>query len=89
MRLLLNSITIRSSKKEKGKKNSEGPVSKEEQELLSEVKKRRLKDGTLQIFKSEFVVEGLLRKIIEVKPGDEKNDQTTQGQDETAEGEEE
>lgn len=76
-------------KKGKGEKNSEGPVSKEEQELLSEVKKRRLKDGTLQIFKSEFVVEGLLRKIIEVKPGDEKNDQTTQGQDETAEGEEE
>jgi hypothetical protein len=46
-------------------------VSKEEQELLSEVKLRRLKDGTLKIFKSEFVVEGLLRKLISVKPSDE------------------
>ena len=56
---------------------------------MSEVKKRRLEDGTLQIFKSEFVVEGLLRKIIDVKPGDEKSGRTTQGVDETAEGEEE
>ena len=45
-------------------------LSKEEQELLSETKRRRLKDGTLQIFKSDFVVEGLLRKLVTVKPGD-------------------
>jgi hypothetical protein len=37
------------------------------------MKKRRLEDGTLQIFKSEFVVEGLLRKIIDVKPSDGKS----------------
>ena len=53
-----------------GRGEDEEPVSKEEQELLSELKQRRLKDGTLQIFKSEFVVEGLLRKLITVKPSD-------------------
>lgn len=55
------------SKKGKDQKENEEPVSKEEQELLSEMKRRRLKDGTLQIFKSDFVVEGLLRKIVNVK----------------------
>jgi len=54
----------------RGRGEDEEPVSKEEQELLSELKQRRLKDGTLQIFKSEFVVEGLLRKLITVKPSD-------------------
>ncbi len=56
----------------KDRKDSGDPVSKEEQELLSERKARRLKDGTLQIFKSEFVVDGLLRKIITVKPSGDK-----------------
>ncbi len=50
---------------EKEKKTSS--VSKEEREFLSEVKKRRLKDGTLQIFLTDYVVEGLLRKMITVK----------------------
>lgn len=53
-----------------GDSDDEDPLSKEEQELLSETKRRRLKDGTLQIFKSDFVVEGLLRKLVTVKPGD-------------------
>ncbi|MDD3915719.1 MAG: SpoIVB peptidase S55 domain-containing protein [Synergistaceae bacterium] len=57
------------SKDGKGRSDEDEPVSKEEQELLSELKQRRLKDGTLQIFKSEFVVEGLLRKLITVTPG--------------------
>ncbi len=57
----------------KERKDSGDPVSKEEQELLSERKARRLKDGTLQIFKSEFVVDGLLRKIVTVKPSGDKN----------------
>ena len=57
----------------KDRKDSGDPVSKEEQELLSERKARRLKDGTLQIFKSEFVVDGLLRKIVTVKPSGDKN----------------
>ncbi|MEA4881255.1 MAG: SpoIVB peptidase S55 domain-containing protein [Synergistaceae bacterium] len=57
----------------KERKDSGDPVSKEEQELHSERKARRLKDGTLQIFKSEFVVDGLLRKIVTVKPSGDKN----------------
>lgn len=57
----------------KDRKDSGDPVSKEEQELLSERKARRLKDGTLQIFKSEFVVDGLLRKIVTVKPSADKD----------------
>ncbi len=56
----------------KDRKDSGDPVSKEEQELLSERKARRLKDGTLQIFKSEFVVDGLLRKIVTVRPSGDK-----------------
>lgn len=41
---------------------------KEEEELLSELKKRRLKEGTLRIFSSEYVVDGLLRKVLTVEP---------------------
>ncbi|MGI6784252.1 MAG: SpoIVB peptidase S55 domain-containing protein [Aminivibrio sp.] len=61
----------------KGKKRDENedPVPKEDQELLSEIKKRRLEDGTLQIYRSEYVVEGLLRKLVTVKhPGGEKEE---------------
>ncbi len=38
----------------------------DEEELLSEVKARRIKEGTLRIFKSDYYVEGLLRKTIYV-----------------------
>ncbi|WP_290682357.1 SpoIVB peptidase S55 domain-containing protein [Aminivibrio sp.] len=69
------------AKRGKERKDTEDPVSKEEQELLSEMKKRRLEDGTLQIFKSEFVVEGLLRKIVNVKPGDGKNSEQPDKED--------
>jgi hypothetical protein len=44
------------------------PSPKEEEELLSELKKRRLEEGTLRIFSSEYVVDGLLRKILTVDP---------------------
>lgn len=52
----------------KKKNGEEELVSKEEQELLSEMKKRRLDEGSLRIFRSEYVVEGLLRKLVTVKP---------------------
>ena len=54
--------------------DSDEPLSKEEQELLSETKQRRLKDGTLLIFKSDFVVEGLLRKLVTVRADDSASD---------------
>ncbi len=43
---------------------------KEDTELLSQVKERRLNEGTMRIFKTDSVVEGLLRKIIQVQPSD-------------------
>ncbi len=46
-----------------------GNNSDESQELLSEVKKRRMEEGTLRIFKSNYFVEGLLRKTVTVDPG--------------------
>jgi hypothetical protein len=44
-----------------------GPT-KEDRELLSQTKERRLDEGTLRIFKTDYVVEGLLREIIQVEP---------------------
>ena len=46
----------------------EGPDLEEEDELLSQVKKRRIEEGTLKIFKSDYFVEGLLRETIKVLP---------------------
>lgn len=69
----MNSTTKKFRNAEKTERIQRILFQKEEQELLSEMKKRRLEDGTLQIFKSEFVVEGLLRKIIDVKPSDGKS----------------
>ncbi|MBN1332811.1 MAG: peptidase S55, partial [Synergistales bacterium] len=46
----------------------EGPDLEEEDELLSQVKKRRIEEGTLKIFKSDYFVEGLLRKTIKILP---------------------
>ncbi len=39
-----------------------------EQELLSEQKDRRMKEGSLRIFKSNFFVEGLMRRSVQVLP---------------------
>ncbi len=41
----------------------------EEQKLLSEVKSERLKEGTLRIFRSNYYVEGLMRRIVTIKGG--------------------
>ncbi len=39
----------------------------EEQKLLSEVKKERLKEGTLRVFRSNYYVEGFMRRLVTVK----------------------
>ena len=36
----------------------------EEEEYLSETKERRIKEGTLKIYNSEYIVDGLMRRII-------------------------
>ncbi len=76
------SSTTKRFQNEKRPQGYRGSGFQEEQELLSEMKKRRLEDGTLQIFKSEFVVEGLLRKILNVKQGDGKNSEQTEDEEE-------
>ena len=37
---------------------------RDEDELLSEVKSRRIKEGTMRVFKSNYYVDGLLRKTV-------------------------
>lgn len=39
----------------------------EEQEFLSQTKERRIKAGTMRIFRSDYFVDGLLRRVIEVE----------------------
>lgn len=49
---------------------AESKAIEDDNELLSEVKARRIKEGTLRIFRSDYYVEGLLRKTVFVsKPG--------------------
>jgi hypothetical protein len=43
---------------------------KDEDELLSEIKVRRIKEGTMRIFKSKYYVDGLLRKTVFVNNPD-------------------
>jgi len=43
-------------------------IDNSEDELLSAVKERRMNEGTLRIFKSNYYVEGLLRKKVTVVP---------------------
>lgn len=50
----------------------EDPEQEEDDELLSQVKKRRIEEGTLRIFKSDYFVEGLLRETIKVLPSNSK-----------------
>lgn len=40
----------------------------EEQKLLSEIKEKRMKEGTLRLFRSNYYVEGLMRRILRVRP---------------------
>jgi hypothetical protein len=45
----------------------------EEPELVSEMKEKRMKEGSLRVFRSSYYVEGLLRKAIMVE-GEEAED---------------
>jgi hypothetical protein len=52
---------------EKSDKNSKKSVAEllpEEKEFLSETKARRIKEGTLRISRSDYVVEGLMKRLI-------------------------
>lgn len=54
----------RKGAKSTGKKNREPDLLPEEEEYLSETKERRMKEGTLRIYSSEYFVDGLMRRVI-------------------------
>ncbi len=57
---------IKSGKKDKAKKKTEREPDflPEETEYLSETKERRIKEGTLKIYSSEYLIDGLMKRII-------------------------
>ena len=50
--------------KSKGKEDREPDLLPEEEEYLSETKERRIKEGTLRIYSSDYYVDGLMRRVI-------------------------
>lgn len=56
---------------------SQDKMEEEEPKLLSEIKARRMKEGTLRLFKSNYYVEGLMRRVLHVRP---ENGATDSGQ---------
>lgn len=58
--------SAKKSVKAKGKKSpaKNSDFLPEEEEYLSETKERRIKEGTLKIYSSEYYVDGLMRRII-------------------------
>jgi hypothetical protein len=53
-------------KTDKDSKKSVAELLPEEKEFLSETKTRRIKEGTLRISRSDYVVEGLMKRLINV-----------------------
>ena len=52
------------SKSRKDSKKSVAELLPEEKEFLSETKARRIKEGTLRVLRSEYVVEGMMKRLI-------------------------
>ena len=50
-----------------GVQRAQAELEQEEREFLSETKSRRIREGTLKISRSEYVIEGLMRRIINLK----------------------
>ena len=43
-----------------------------ENEYLSEIRERRIKEGNMRVFKSEYFIDGLMRKQFEVRPSNKR-----------------
>lgn len=54
-------------KPKRGSKKNDGDLLPEEEEYLSETKERRIREGTLRIYNSEYYVDGLMRRVIHVE----------------------
>lgn len=52
------------AKSSKKKEDREPDLLPEEEEYLSETKERRIREGTLKIFSSDYYVDGLMRRVI-------------------------
>ena len=63
----LNGDSLTEALKKALSDDDDGEAFPEEGEFLSETKERRLEDGTMKIFKSEYFVDGLMRRIINVE----------------------
>ena len=50
--------------KSKPKKDREPDLLPEEEEYLSETKERRIKEGTLRVYSSDYYIDGLMRRVI-------------------------
>ena len=48
------------------KKDRDPDLLPEEEEYLSETKERRIREGTLKIYSSDYYVDGLMRRVIHV-----------------------
>ncbi len=60
-------ITKALSKKKAKKREREPDLLPEEEEYLSETKARRIEEGTLRIFSSEYFIDGMMKRLIHVE----------------------
>ncbi|MDR1740285.1 MAG: hypothetical protein LBR38_00340 [Synergistaceae bacterium] len=61
---LVVELNYKKDSKKDDKKSKDGRRDDEEREFLSETKSRRIKEGTLRISKTEYVVEGFMKRVI-------------------------
>ncbi len=67
--LLCDPASLKSDKDDDKKDPAE--LLPEEKEFLSETKARRIKEGTLHISRSEYFVDGLLKRLVKIKHDDD------------------
>lgn len=59
--------------KDDGKDPHEGPdLLPEEKEFLSQTKERRIKEGTLCVYRADRFVDGMIKRLVTVEPGGDK-----------------
>ena len=63
----MNDALKKALARKKGSKAKEPDLLPEEEEYLSETKERRIKEGTLRIFKADHMIEGSMKRIIHVQ----------------------
>lgn len=57
---------LKKAMKRKHNRNHEPDLLPEEEEYLSETKTRRLKEGTLKIYRTEYFIDGIMKRLINV-----------------------